>query len=329
MNQTDELAPSFSQAALRKLDDILGMTQQSRTAEPEPVQIRSWGEVWRVPLRAADLYLKIVPPLFAHEIPLTQRLADWFPELLPRLLSTNTERGWLLMHDSGTPLRTRLKQTGDWTLWQKPLEQMAQLQIASIPSVSEILAVKPFDWRLAQLPQCYETLLRAEYEIISVRENFGMNEFARFRELQSQYTAGCRRLTDYGLPETLHHDDFHCQNIYLDADHIVFADWGESGVGHPFFTAQISLRMASYILHLPEDAPQIDQLRDTYLNVWTDFLPLAELQTAFALAERVHRVARAYTWFHIASQVNQAARLDMLSSVRDWLIDYLAAASMP
>ena len=60
-----------------------------------------------------------------------------------------------------------------------------------------------------------------------LRSTSGCALAPRFAEL-------CERLAGYGVPETLHHDDFHDANIFVCGDRYTFADWGESCVAHPF-----------------------------------------------------------------------------------------------
>ena len=96
-------------------------------------------------------------------------------------------------------------------------------------------------------------------------------EYARLRALLPQYAAMCGRLADYGIPETLHHEDFHDANIFVNEGRYTFADWGESGVAHPFFTLLVTMRSIAYRLDVASEGPEMLALRDVYLASWTDY----------------------------------------------------------
>src|SRR5207248_11618417 len=92
-------------------------------------------------------------------------------------------------------------------------------------------------------------------------------------DLAPRFGAECRRLADLGLPETLHHDDFHDGNIFVRGDRLTFTDWGESCAAHPFFTTVVMLRSAAHTLGLAADAPEVMGLRDRYLEPWEQLAP--------------------------------------------------------
>src|SRR5213079_169073 len=93
--------PGWSDKAgawIRSQIDRLGLTQ---TAPVE--QLRSWqrSAIWRVSTNGGDCYFKAVPPMFAHEPALMQKLAEQYPTHLPELLAIEQEQGWFLMPDLG------------------------------------------------------------------------------------------------------------------------------------------------------------------------------------------------------------------------------------
>jgi aminoglycoside phosphotransferase (APT) family kinase protein len=134
------------------------------------------------------------------------------------------------------------------------------------------------------------------------------DEYQRLKALQEDFERMCRELASFGIPATLHHDDFHDGNLFLLNGRVIFTDWGESAVTHPFFTLVVLLRGASNSLDLEPDAPELAQVRDWYLSQWTDYAPLAELQRVVRLAQRIGLVNRALTWHRVISYLPESLK---------------------
>jgi len=147
----------------------------------------------------------------------------------------------------------------------------------------------------------------------------------RLRALAPRYAELCGRLAAFGLPETLHHDDFHDANIFVRGGRYVFFDWGESGLAHPFFTLLVTLRSVANTLGLDAHAREVAQLRDVYLASWTRFGTPGALRAAFDLAQQVGMVARALTWHHVVSPLPGPAKQEYAGAVPGWLQEFLTA----
>jgi aminoglycoside phosphotransferase (APT) family kinase protein len=135
----------------------------------------------------------------------------------------------------------------------------------------------------------------------------------------------CATLESYGLPETLHHDDFHGNNICAGDRGYLFFDWGESCVAHPFFTMVVTLRAIAYFLKLTGDAPELAELRDIYLEPWTKFMDRRDLDDVYDLANLVGMVNRALTWYRVVSGIPEPHKSEEAGSVPGWLLEFLEA----
>ena len=113
----------------------------------------------------------------------------------------------------------------------------------------------------------------------------------------------------------MHHDDFHDANIFVRDGRLTFADWGESCVGHPFFTLVIILRSTAYQLKLAEDAPELEQLRDAYLEPWTRYESRKNLLAAVKLAHRLGMFCRTLTWYHLVSSLEEPIKAEYAEAV--------------
>ncbi len=288
------------------------------------VQQRAWSAVLHVPTAEGSLYFKASAPVLGHEPGLLQALTRWYPEVLPEVLAVELAQGWLLMRDGGVTLRSLVQSAANLDHWRVILPLYARLQQTMIPYVDNLLKLGVLDRRLCALPDQVARLVEDRAALlIDQPEGLTSAEYERLHELLPEYSAMCARLAGYGIPETLHHEDFHDANIFVKNGRYTFADWGESGVAHPFFTLLVTLRSIAYRLNLAFDGPDVLALRDVYLESWTGYGSLAGLRDMADLAARVAMPARALTWYRILAAAPQAQRTEDAGAVPGWLQEFL------
>jgi len=285
---------------------------------------RPWSNVATVPTGAGRLFFKITRPELRFEVRLTEQLSRWGMPV-PEVVAADAEEGWLLLRDSGQSLRSLLQADGDIERWHTAVTQYAHMQIALADRAEALLATGLFDRRLDHLPALYAGLLH-DRPALMIGEKDGLTaaEFSRLQEFAPQFAGLCRQLAALGIPETLHHDDFHDNNIFVRDGRYSFADWGEACLAHPFFSLIIVLRSAAYTLRLQPDDPALAALRDTYLRQWQDFATWAELRQAFALAHHIGMFNRALTWHAVLRLMDEAERATEADAVPGWLQEFLA-----
>jgi Phosphotransferase enzyme family len=290
--------------------------------------LRPWSTVLRVPTGAGLLYFKAVAPVLGHAPGLTAALARWRPDCMPEVLAADPARGWLLMRDSGTPLRALIREDGNLQRWHNVLPLFAQVQIEMAGRLDELLALGALDRRLALLPAEYERLL-ADTDSLLLDQLDGLSRvgYQRLLSLAPHFAAECQRLAEFGLPETLHHDDFHDGNIFMRGDRCTFIDWGESCGGQPFFTTVVMLRSAAHTLGLPAGAPEVLALRDCYLEPWQQLALRSTLLEALNLAQRLGMVCRALTWHRVVTSLEEPFRAENAEAVPGWLGEFLEATA--
>ena len=214
--------------------------QRVRTdVEAVVVSERPWARVTRL----GDAWLKECRPVQAFEVPLTSALAARWPERLPALLAADTEQAWLLLGGAGTPV-FELDDALD--VWVTALPLYAALQQGESAHADAHLAADVPDLRAPTLPERYGEWIEREPRLAPFA--------GRFAEL-------CAALT---RPATIQHDDLHEANLYVRDGAIVFLDWGDTCVAHPFGTLWSTLR---YVEHY-RDASWLPVLRDAYLEPW-------------------------------------------------------------
>jgi aminoglycoside phosphotransferase (APT) family kinase protein len=103
------------------------------------------------------------------------------------------------------------------------------------------------------------------------------------------------RLTD-SVPLTVVHTEAHDGNIFVCGGQPIFIDWAEAVVTHPFVGPLLALRSARERASYEPGSPEVERLRDLYLEPFTTFAPLGELRELFAAGYLLFPVSRADAW---------------------------------
>ncbi len=312
-----EQATRWIRAELERLDtSINGAIEQPH--------VRPWSTVLRVPTRGGDVFFKAIPPILGQEVAITLALARWRPDCMPQVLATDLERGWMLMADGGTRLRSVIESTRDIEPWRNVLPIYAELQIEMSNHAEELLALGAPDRRLAFLPDQYERLLK-DSDVLRVDRSPGITseEYRRLRDLSPRFAALCAELAEYRIPESLHHGDFHDGNIFVNGAHYIFFDWGDCCVTHPFFSFRTVMASNENSLGLAGNAVEHAQLRDIYLESWTRSASRENLLAAFKIAQRLWMIPTALAWHRIISSLDAAPKEQFAEPVPALLREFL------
>jgi hypothetical protein len=302
----------------------------SVTGAIEQPHDRPWSTVLCVPSTEGDIYFKAASPALAHEPALTEALCKWRPDCMPPVLAVDLERGWMLTPDLGATLRSLIKSTDDLHHWQRLLPLYAEVQIDMTSRVDDLLKIDVLDRRLSELPGKYEALLSdTDALLLGHPDGLTTEEHQRLRKLMPTLRSMSQQLASYNIPETLHHEDFHDANIFVRNSQYIFSDWGESSVAHPFCTMLVTSRVIAWRLELTENAPELEYLRDIYLEPWTSFESRENLVAAFKMAYRLGMVCRALTWRRILVGEEESYKAEVADRVPGWLQEFLESEKKP
>jgi Phosphotransferase enzyme family len=254
-------------------------------AEPvgaiQTVHERPWATVLRVPLVDGMAWFKACAPLQAFEPRLTAELFARWPDRVAEVLAYDEQRAWLLLADAGRPV-------GDLgnppQAWLAALPRYAELQDGEAAHAQEHLAHGVPDLRLATLPARYQELLALDLPL-------GRDEIGRLQDFAPCLAGLCEELADYGVAETIQHDDLHHANLYTHRGRLRVLDWGDASIAHPFTSLVVTFRFLQERTKLAPGDPWFTRLADAYLEPWG-----RDLGAAFALAVRVGSFARAIAY---------------------------------
>ena len=203
---------------VRWADERLTDHGMERTGPAE--QVRSWNlsGVWRMPTARGRVWLKAVPPFFAHE----GDVIEWIGTPPAPCLVAH-ERGRLLMEEApGEPHHGR----------QGPeLEPMVQLltgvQEGAVERTVELLALGVPDRRLPVMVPRVESVVEQHAAALPPHQR------APLSALVAGLAERIAAIDACGVPNTLVHGDFHSGNVVGPPDAYVLLDWGDSFVGNP------------------------------------------------------------------------------------------------
>jgi hypothetical protein len=282
------------------IHDELGHLGRRPTSSLE--QIKQWSitSLWRQRTSAGDVYFKAVPPLFANEGGITQALAGLYPGNIPVPLAVKPERSWMLLEDFGGKT---LREAGV-VYWQDALTRFSHMQVAATRHVGALLGAGCTDRRLDTLSAQLPSLLHDAEELGSLSEE----ERQRLHALEPKLNAMIQDLNGYGIPQTLVHGDLNFNNVALSGDRIVFFDWTDGAIAHPFFD------LMSFVYF--DDAASIgperwEEMLAAYLEPWTAFEPMPRLRQAYDLAIMLALLHHAISYKNIRESQEEGARWEL------------------
>lgn len=248
-------------------------------SEVYPIRIMPWSQVYALNTQQGKIYLKVMVPFFANEANLLQFLFKKISHRVPEVIGVNEALSCFLMKDNGMVLRDLLRVHYDQTLIHQSLEICADIQIASIPYVDELLSLKVNDWRLKNVTLLYQKFIAQEKLLL----NDGLNkqEICELHALFPQFKQLCEALMILEIPQTLEHGDFHDNNILVQDHDLTINDWGDASITHPFLSCVAFLDSARRHHGLIENSEKYQVLVKAYLDRWRIFNDQKTLNRAF------------------------------------------------
>ncbi len=301
----------------------LGLVVTGEVGQPHVVW---WSTVLRVPTSRDTLWFKATQPDGAHEARLAPLLASLRPAESVEIVALDAERGWTLARDAGVRLREIGGDIAPVDHWANLLPRYAELQIDLAGRRDELLALGVPDLRLGVLPGALRAVL-GESELLRLDATGGLSTAERDRTVGqlAEFAGLCRRLSDFGIPETLQHDDLHDGNVFVREGRYVLFDWGDSCVSHPFHTLAVTLRALAHRHGWAPGGQEVARLRDAYLGPWSRWAPHDDLVEAAGLALRTGTIQRALSWHRVLAAMPPAVRAGHVDTISYGLRLYLKA----
>ena len=248
-----------------------------------------------MPTADGVVWFKEEPPADEFEPALTELLARRQPAAVPELVAWEGRR--MLTRDVGPRLRDVLDAGGQPPSWEEILQLYAELQLDFMAVADDALALGAPDDRPELLAERYAALGGDRSDAVR---------------------AAAERL-NASLPLTVAHMEAHDGNIFLRDGRPVFIDWAEAVVTHPFVGPLQALRGPIDRRGYGPGSPDVERVRDVYLEPFTRFAPLAELRELFTAGYLLHGVSRASLWQRTLEPIPPKRRSEYGEPVAAWL----------
>lgn len=260
-----------------------GVSHEQLTLTP----VRSWSisSVIRVDAETGRglrrFYFKAFPAFFSNEASVTDLVADRFPEISPKLVSVDRSRGWMLMEDLGD---LTLGTADSVELWCEAMRALARIQNGFVGHTNllerlglERRSTSDVATTLQQWAQSPGSL-RLGYEL-------GRTESAleRLEPHIEQVAELCKTVDGVGLPMTLDHGDLDAGNIFVREGSPVIMDWSDSSISSPLYAAALIPQVSRNTL-----------LMSAFLDEWTQYAPIDQLEEAFEASKPIAALERAF-----------------------------------
>lgn len=283
-------------ADLAWADRVLAEVGQRRSGPAE--QVRTWNlsSLWRLPTDAGGAWLKVVPPFFAHEGALLDRLSG---EPVPRLLGRDGERMLL----AAIPGDDR---------YDAPLPELLEmvailvgLQRQWAGRATELLDLGLPDWRATALGEAIADVVARSGPALDRDARAALAAFVA--ELPDRFAS----IASCGLPDSLVHGDFHPGNVRGTAGRLVLLDWGDSGIGHPL------LDQPAFLTRI--DEASVAPVRAAWHAAWASVVPGSEPGRAARLLAPIAAARQAVIYQRFLDNIEPDEHPYHAADVPDWL----------
>lgn len=288
--------PGGPAADLAWADSVVAADGNPRTSPGE--QIRTWNlsSLWRLPTARSVAWLKVVPPFFAHEGRLLERLAG---EAVPDLIGRDGSRMLLAeipgddQHHAGVPALLAM------------VDILVDLQHRWLSRVDELQNLGLPDWRGAALSEAIARVVERAAPALVRADHRALDAFVD--ALPDRIAA----LDACGLPVSLVHGDFHPGNVRGDARRLVVLDWGDSGIGHPL------LDQPAFLTRI--DGAAVEAVRAHWHAAWRRAAPGSDPDRAARFLAPMAAARQAVIYRRFLDQIEASEQVYHRADEPDWL----------
>lgn len=246
---------------------------------PGPMRIkhaRSWSLVGRVFADEGRHWFKQLGAPIAFEPALTEAVARRVPRFLPPVVAAEGTR--LLTLHAGKRLDRSVAEDSVSPLWEHVVARYAELQIELVPFALDMPAPD------------------ARPEAI----------VARFGERAEPVVAA---LGD-AVPVTLVHLSVSAKNVVMANGEPIFIDWAAGAIAHPFCGMAKTFRVLVRHHNARPGGPELERVRDAFLEPWTIYAPAPELRKVFDAAYALGALARAAAKERVLDSLPESTRAE-------------------
>lgn len=272
---------------------------------PEDIQSTPWSCVKRFLTSDGYIYLKITTTALSLEPFISEILYNQFHGNVPNIIDINKDLNSFLMKDSGSPLHNILQNNFQSDLLVQAIKNYITIQSKTVEHIKVFLDLGVPDWRLKKLPKLYKKLI-SKRDLFE-RDGISGNEFDLLDELYSEFCNLCVDLSNYQIPETIDHCDFHSKNILFEknSNRLTIIDWGETVITNPLFSLVTCINQAKLCYGLDERSQSYINLQEAALENWLNFDSKHNLIEAMFIVKKLWPVYAALGFYRLMESSNE------------------------
>ena len=295
------------------------LAEKGITREGPPEQVRSWtlSSVMRAATTSGGVYFKAVPQFMLHEGTVMREMAKEYPKGASPLLSYDANRGWILMSDFGG---TRLVENPDIELWEEAVRTHAEMQVEQADRARSWLQMGVPDRSIRRMVDLIDPLIAVSTQMLAGRtEGLSNDEIDALQGLSMRLKFMCAQLADFKIPHSLVHGDLGGNIIVNDSGDLVFFDWTDACISHPFFDMAT---MASTVFDdnvFKGDESVAIRIRDAYLQPWMKYEPMDRLIQAYDASKPLGALHQAMSYMWILTNIAEDTRWEVEIGLPTWI----------
>lgn len=231
-------------------------------------------------------YLKQTPPALFLEPETISLLHAQGCQHIPNVIAKNDQYHCFLTKACGDITLRDLfsKNNIDMDLLGRGISHYVSIQRKLENDMPKLVAFGFPDWRLDEFPLLYRYLVK-ETDLL-IGDGLTTKEITTLNQAYNYCQELCERLSSFKIPETINHCDFHANNILLSqkTGELCIIDWGETVIGHPFFSLNTCLWNLTYFHNMKSQDIEYQALQRLCVSSWLDSHEESDLITAFNIA---------------------------------------------
>jgi len=254
-----------------------------------------WSSILTTNTDQGRVYLKADYAKPPKETQVVLKLAEKWPENVPKIIAADIERNWMLMRSF----------TGQYleplglNAYAGALRQYVAIQRSSADEIKDWQAIGCFDMTPMNLLAMAERLVE---DSILRQPIWGLSreDLQEFRDRLPGIRELLNELAASKLPVVIANEDFRAGNVVLDKDRYILFDWSGTVISHPFFSLNYFLNRVireetdnSFRWRIDLNDDRRKAYADAFLNEWTDLAPRDQIEHEFWLCRRLFHLYEA------------------------------------
>lgn len=253
-------------------EEYLTSNRKLKSINSKKILQTSYSTVYKIQTEQDDFYLKSTPKDLFLEPDVIDFLNIRQCMNVPKLVAKNELLNCFLMTSCGNEtLRQLFKGKFEINLLRQGINNFTRIQRTLEKNLPEMLSIQIPDWRLQKFPSLYRQLILQEQLLLG--DGMTKHEIEQLHLLEDVCINLCNELSNFGISETINHNDFQENNMILDnaTGNISIIDWGEAVITHPFFSLCGCLWNITYFYNVKTDDTEYKALQAICIKSWLDY----------------------------------------------------------